>query len=447
LAVLFGLASCDEIFAPTETTFLATSDDSSIKEKVEEASENLQRLNCFLYDDLTFFDLRKLETQQDGGYEVVGTRDFTGTFRTYHVNFCRRFIIDKGEDKDKRTFVYTTSGISQNADRVLLTNGNKASYTETVLKTNDEGSENTHILYVQSGGDECKTNDKGEKVYYQVTTEIFCNADKTGAPEIKLDDSGDNECNPKITFAHATGCPVFQATSIVRWLANNPIVLGILLIFFGCVVTFWGGKFFPYVLATVSGGLTILVLLLIASVLGMFKALDKENKDPSGGQYAAAVFGFLISFAVGIFVGWFLKKMRRVGICLLGTAAGFFGGFLLYTFVFAKWADHVAVLVVITVLCALVGGYLAWRFDRHLIVYLTSAIGAYALIRGISIFAGKFPNEMVLYGQLSSGAYDGLNNEFYAYFFAIVVTAVLGIVFQFKMGYHQHHHEDDYQKA
>jgi len=103
-----------------------------------------------------------------------------------------------------------------------------------------------------------------------------------------------------------------------------------------------------------------------------------------------------------------LKRVRRLGICLLGTAAGFFGGFLLYTFVFAQWADHVAVLATISVLLAITGGYIAWRFDKHLIIYLTAFIGAYALVRGISVFAGHFPNEMVLYGQLQSGTFDGL---------------------------------------
>lgn len=180
--------------------------------------------------------------------------------------------------------------------------------------------------------------------------------------------------------------------------------------------------------------------------MGALKALDK-NRDPTGGQIAAAFFSFLIAILAGIFVGWFLKKMRRVGICLLGTAAGFFGGFLLYTFVFAQWADHVAVLAVTSGLLAILGGYLAWKYDRHLIIYLTAFFGAYALIRGISVFAGHFPNEMVLYGQLESGTFEGLTWEFYAYFFSIVITAVLGVLYQFKKGFHLHHQNDeDYQK-
>jgi len=112
--------------------------------------------------------------------------------------------------------------------------------------------------------------------------------------------------------------------------------MGIILLIFGGVVTFFGGKFFPYVLAIVSGGLTFLVVLLLASVMGALKALDK-NRDPTGGQIALTVFSFIVAAAAAVFVGWFMKKARRLGITLLGTAAGFFLGFLLYNFVFVQW--------------------------------------------------------------------------------------------------------------
>jgi hypothetical protein len=55
LALLFGLVSTQEIFTPAEPLFLATANP-----KFEQVNEDLQKLNCFLYDDLTIFDIRKL---------------------------------------------------------------------------------------------------------------------------------------------------------------------------------------------------------------------------------------------------------------------------------------------------------------------------------------------------------------------------------------------------
>lgn len=221
--------------------------------------------------------------------------------------------------------------------------------------------------------------------------------------------------------------------------------MGCLLLGFGGLTTFFGGKFFPYVLSTVGGGLTFLIVLLLASVMGFLKALDK-NRDPTSGQVAATVVSFLVAAGLAIFVAWFLKKIRRIGLCLLGTAAGFFLGFLLYTLVLVQWLENSYVLFALCFFGATFGGYLAYRFDKHIIIYLTSFLGAYAFIRGISIFAGSFPNEVVLYGQISSGTFEGLDAAFYGYLAGIVVLGILGNVFQFKKGYHQHEDDDDNYK-
>lgn len=277
-----------------------------------------------------------------------------------------------------------------------------------------------------------------------MTTEVFCDSEITGAPVVSVDDS--IECAPKITLTHKTGCPVFEATSIVRFLANHPYIMGILLLFFGGVVTFFGGKFFPWVLSAAVAGITFFVVMLLASVLGALKALDK-SRDPTTGQIAATVIAFLLAFALAIFAGWFINKIRRIGFTLLGATGGFFGGFLFYSLVFIKWLENTYVLFTICALCAIAGGYLVWKFGKHIVVYVTAFLGAYALVRGISIWAGKFPNEVALYGQISSGTFTGLEPEFYAYLAGIVVLGVIGTIVQFKRGYHEQTGDDaDYQK-
>lgn len=78
------------------------------------------------------------------------------------------------------------------------------------------------------------------------------------------------------------------------------------------------------------------MILLFASVLGALKALDK-GKESTPGEITLAVMTFLVALSLAIFVGWFIKRIQRTGICILGTVAGFFIGFLLYTFVFIMW--------------------------------------------------------------------------------------------------------------
>lgn len=139
-----------------------------------------------------------------------------------------------------------------------------------------------------------------------------------------------------VKFEHSSGCPVFEATSIVRFLAENPWILGILLIIFGGIVTYYGGLYFPHVLGTVVGGVAALTVLLLASVLGMLVALEK-GKSSTGGEVALCVLSFVVATGAGALAGLFIKAIRRVGLMLLGATAGFFLGFLLYTFVFAQW--------------------------------------------------------------------------------------------------------------
>lgn len=137
---------------------------------------------------------------------------------------------------------------------------------------------------------------------------------------------------------------------------------------------------------------------------------------------------FLVAGGAGALAGWFIHAIRRIGLMLLGATAGFFLGFLLYTFVFAQWLQHVALLATLCFLGALALGYLTYKFDKLLIVYLTAFLGAYAFIRGISMFAGKYPNEIFLYQQLSNNAFEGLGWEFYVYLASMAITGVLGII-------------------
>lgn len=136
--------------------------------------------------------------------------------------------------------------------------------------------------------------------------------------------------------------------------------------------------------------------MLLASVLGFLVALEKGGNS-TGGEIALCVVSFIVAAGAGALAGFLIHTIRRIGLMLLGATAGFFIGFLLYTFVFAQWLQHVALLATLCFLGATILGYLTYKYDKLLIVYLTAFLGAYSFIRGISMFAGKYPNEIFLY--------------------------------------------------
>lgn len=80
-----------------------------------------------------------------------------------------------------------------------------------------------------------------------------------------------------------------------------------------------------------------------------------------------------------------------------------------------------------------------------ILVYTTAIIGSYALVRGISIFTGNFPNEITTYQEIMAGTFV-LSNYFYIYLVSIISAAVVGVLVQRKLGFHEQKTDDEYHK-
>jgi hypothetical protein len=109
----------------------------------------------------------------------------------------------------------------------------------------------------------------------------------------------------------------------------------------------------------------------------------------------------------------------------LGVILGFSLGLLLYNTAFF-FTNNVYLMVGLALLGAILLGYFALSYSKHIVIYGTSFIGSYIFIRGISLFAGKYPSEIVVYGQLSHGIKPEFEWQFYAYLAAIIVIFILG---------------------
>lgn len=67
---------------------------------------------------------------------------------------------------------------------------------------------------------------------------------------------------------------------------------------------------------------------------------------------------------------------------------------------------------------------------------LTALVGAYALIRSISLIAGGFISEYTLMTQIKSGKFE-LYNWFYLYMAGFAAIAVGGTYWQWHKGYNK----------
>ena len=146
-----------------------------------------------------------------------------------------------------------------------------------------------------------------------------------------------------------------------------------------------------------------------------------------------------IGLILGATAGYFVfKYYEKVIAFLVGGIAGFFLGEFLFNLFGNRinWNSTVVhILFILVCIIALI--VVAFFLKDAIIIFATSFIGAYTLIRGISFFAGGFPNEFTVMDLRSRGEYEQLKGlltwKVYVYLAAIVVVTGLSIFIQIKI--------------
>jgi hypothetical protein len=105
----------------------------------------------------------------------------------------------------------------------------------------------------------------------------------------------------------------------------------------------------------------------------------------------------LLSTAAAVLAGWLMKKYFFYGFMVLGFIAGYFAGNIIYNLALMPFVKNTILFFVVTIGCGVVGSYLCYKMKKSLAILTTAFLGAYSFVRGISIFAGGFPNEFTLY--------------------------------------------------
>lgn len=98
---------------------------------------------------------------------------------------------------------------------------------------------------------------------------------------------------------------------------------------------------------------------------------------------------------LGTVVGLLLAKFSRVGVTVLAGWGGLCLGLILYSAFLYKFESQVVFWVTI-IGFAIVSGVLSYFFIDYIVIASTSLIGAYGLVRGISLYAGRYPNEFTI---------------------------------------------------
>lgn len=271
----------------------------------------------------------------------------------------------------------------------------KNSYTSYAIT--DETTNERHLLISYKEGDICPYNASRR---YGLDVEIKCNPAIDTYNFIALNST--DYCNPRVVLQSKHGCPVFSATIWLRILSNHPYLLGIAMLIFGYVATYYGREYFRSTVGLIGGATTFFLMMLILSHLGFLDYLDPITKT---GSLVLSIISVLLALFVALVVGVFFAYEGFIfGMVVVGMLNGLLTGVILYNLIFYGFHSDI-LLLVLCVLGALINGYLAFAYQENIMIYGTAFIGAYSLIRGISLFLGYFPNELLLYSHLSKGFY------------------------------------------
>jgi len=80
------------------------------------------------------------------------------------------------------------------------------------------------------------------------------------------------------------------------------------------------------------------------------------------------------------------------------------------------------------VICIIAAAALTFWFFEHAVILSSAVVGSYAVIRGVSCYAGHYYNEFTIIELLKSGAIDQIDPYYWAYVGTFVVLIIAGSI-------------------
>lgn len=176
------------------------------------------------------------------------------------------------------------------------------------------------------------------------------------------------------------------------------------MIVMGFFLCFFGNKFVNLVIFLVVAFACLVILGSLFFQYALFKVKEEWAKWLS----LAGIIG------VSCLIGWSIMRARKYGIGLVSAWGGVMVGFIITTafVVGPAWAYYL-----ILAMSGALAFYVAIKVEKTVVIISTSFIGAYGIVRGVSLYVGGFPSETDLHEEISTGVIDfnNFNKKFYIY--------------------------------
>ena len=380
------------------------------------------KVKCLYLNEYSIYDISRLGANvMDKDKKVhTYTIEHGSSKYTIYYNFCYDLKDVEGCNCEKKKQAFYKKddgncqplsgaiGLGNTWEKESNNSENKEVLRITVNQNDDEKTKHTFIYRL-----EC--NKEGEDKKFDVIKEKTTITEESGVLNVTL------------YIRSKEACEKADFYFIVKFIQDYKAIFIIALMGFGLFNCIFGKK-----LAKYTGFLlSLLIITVLVLVFSQFVL-------PSGCKEWIIWVMLAVGILLGGTAGYFVFKYHEKAFALVaGGIAGFFIGEFLYN-LFGNRIDAngtvINIVFVVASIIALV--VLAYFFNKFIIIFSTSFIGSYCFIRGISLFAGKFPDEFQVMDLTTEGETEQLKElltwEVYVYLAAMLVLCVISIVLQFK---------------
>ena len=219
---------------------------------------------------------------------------------------------------------------------------------------------------------------------------------EAGTPNLTSDDDGHNV--------------IWDYFGKYKWLFAV-VMFGI-----GVFLLLWGGV---YVKVTIF---IFVFMTVVALIWILLYGLILPDSTPEWVGWIVLV----ASVAAGLFAAFYMMCWMKLGVFLLACWVGGCGGSMLYDAIVSHIVHSTVALWIMVIVCALIVGVISLKLYKQVIVIGSALLGAYMILRAISVVGGGWPNSFTLNDS------NDVPWTFYMYLIAFIVLGGFGIWFQVK---------------
>jgi hypothetical protein len=180
------------------------------------------------------------------------------------------------------------------------------------------------------------------------------------------------------------------------------------MILIGFAVLLYGTRFIQYTFVLLLG------LIFLQIGLRVYESWHIEDTNP---DYMWIFLG--LGFCTGVGVAYFALSVITLVKLSIGGYFGYTVSTIAYQFIlrYIETTKPEIVYWITVFVCIAIGCILVTFLVKQVMIVATSMIGSYSIVKGISLYAGKFPNEQIIFELLKNQEFEQLAEVNYCYLY------------------------------